>query len=453
MANTLTKTGSIADIASSIIDDSIDGIEAVDIVKNEKARENECVQESKSCDAANVEFGASVGSAINNVHDKEGWKKNKRKFSNLLNEEISIREAYAKKPAAQGKGGVINVVLGSILNMISAFLIFVFFLISLESLFSIGLSVSLTVYAYNIARNDPTFEGNMSWTLLTFAVITPLTTSIGMAFKRRESALVQIADFKVTMANLLSAHVFWDWCKIGSKPSGRAACNVDWLQHTDEVLYSMIRICCELTRLLTLPNANRARHHVLPYGRKQHEDVATVSRKLHRSILEDMAIITEKCEVLKFQGLPPNEATRIRQWERFLSQEMEHMIVIKKYRTPQALRSFARLFTVFLPPFYAPYYGQLANDLHSLGLAITFSIITSVALTALFESMSQLEDPFLGSRLDCIDVELELRDEFLVKLLDIRDHRYPDADPFELTGIQFPIKTTTGPEIRFLQAY
>mmetsp|Transcript_52551 Transcript_52551/g.63351 ORF Transcript_52551/g.63351 Transcript_52551/m.63351 type:complete len:419 (-) Transcript_52551:23-1279(-) len=418
MANTLTKTGSIADIASSIIDDSIDGIEAVDIVKNEKARENECVQESKSCDAANVEFGASVGSAINNVHDKEGWKKNKRKFSNLLNEEISIREAYAKKPAAQGNGGVINVVVGAVLNMVSAFSIFVFYLISLESLFSIVLSSSLTV-----------------------------------SFTRRESALAQIADFKVTMANLLSAHVFWDWCKIGSKPSGRAACNVDWLQHIDEVLYSMIRICCELTRLLTLPNANRARHHVLPYGRKQHEDVATVSRKLHRSILEDMAIITEKCEVLKFQGLPPNEATRIRQWERFLSQEMEHMIVIKKYRTPQALRSFARLFTVFLPPFYAPYYGQLANDLHSLGLAITFSIITSVALTALFESMSQLEDPFLGSRLDCIDVELELRDEFLVKLLDIRDHRYPDADPFELTGIQFPIKTTTGPEIRFLQAY
>ena len=79
----------------------------------------------------------------------------------------------------------------------------------------------------------------------------------------------------------------------------------------------MIRICCELTRLLTLPNVSRVRHHVFPYGRKQHEDVATVSRKLHRSILEDMTMITETCEFLKLQGLRANDAGRIRQWERF----------------------------------------------------------------------------------------------------------------------------------------
>ena len=156
------------------------------------------------------------------------------------------------------------------------------------------------------------------------------------------------------MINLFQAHTFWDWEKIGVA-SGRAASDVDWVKYTDDVLYAMIRTCCELTRLLTLPNASRARHHVFPYGRKQRENVVAVSRKLHRSILEHMCFITEQCELLKREGLPPNEATRIRQWERFLSQEIEQMLVIKSYRTPQALRSFARLFTVFLPPFYAPY--------------------------------------------------------------------------------------------------
>ena len=64
---------------------------------------------------------------------------------------------------------------------------------------------------------------------------------------------------------------------------------------------------------------------------------------------------------------------------------------MKQYRTPQALRSFARLFSVFLPPFYAPYYGQLAYDLNSLPMAIIFACVTSIALTSLFESIYQME--------------------------------------------------------------
>jgi len=222
-------------VSKVVITTADDGIEPADVFGNINASVNECVQERKAYDAVNVGFGASGGSKIStiyNVHDKEEWKQNKRKISDLLGEEIGIRESYTKKPAAQGNGGVINVVVGAVLNMVSAFSIFVFYLISLESLFSIVLSSSLTV-----------------------------------SFTRRESALAQIADFKVTMINLLSAHVFWDWCNIKSKPSGRAACNVDWLQHIDEVLYSMIHVFCELTRLLTLPNVSRARHHIFPYGR------------------------------------------------------------------------------------------------------------------------------------------------------------------------------------------
>lgn len=58
----------------------------------------------------------------------------------------------------------------------------------------------------------------------------------------------------------------------------------------------------------------------------------------------------------------------------------------------QGLRSFGRLFSVCLPPFYAPYYVQLARDLNSLGVGIAFSVVTSIALTALFETVSQLEE-------------------------------------------------------------
>jgi len=387
-------------------------------------------------------------------------------FNNLLQEELGIRNSVQTSLGAQRKGGFIHVVGAALVNLLSAFLIFVLFLISVESLLSIALCIGLTIYTYQVAKEDSSlFDGTaMSWTLLTFAVVTPLSASIGMAFTRREGALTQIADFKATMVNLLCAHTFWDWGKVGIKDNikqslvgGRdASIDIDWLQHTDDVLHAMIRICCELTRVLTLPNASRARHHVFPYGKKQREDVATISRKLHRSILEDMMYITEAVEILKAEGLPPNEATRIRQWERFLSCEIEQMIMIKKYRTPQALRSFARLFTCFLPPFYAPYYGQLAVEIDSLAYGITFSILTSVALTSLFESMSQMEDPFVGSRLDCIDVELELRDEFLIKLLNIRNHKFPNDPPFAMQDeLRIPKnkERDIGPVIRLMQAY
>lgn len=223
---------------------------------------------------------------------------------------------------------------------------------------------------YNLTKQDSSFDGGiMNWVLLSFAVITPLSASISMAFSRRENALIAIAEIKSTMFNLYSAHICWDWSSKSPKPTGRAASSINWLEHGDEVLHSLFRVSILLTRTLTLPIAGRSRHYVLPYGKRQREKISIMMRKLHRSILEEVKLLTDKCEVLKYEGLPGNEAARIRQWERQICQSMEKLIVIKRYRTPQALRSFGRLFTVILAPFYAPYYAQMATDLNSLGMA------------------------------------------------------------------------------------
>ena len=60
--------------------------------------------------------------------------------------------------------------------------------------------------------------------------------------------------------------------------------------------------------------------------------------------------------------------------------------------TAQGLRSFGRLFSFLLPPFYSPYYAELARNLNSLGVGVTFAVLTSVALTSLFETASQMEE-------------------------------------------------------------
>lgn len=120
----------------------------------------------------------------------------------------------------------------------------------------------------------------------------------------------------------------------------------------------------------------------------------------------------------------------------------EQLEMIKKYRTPQALRSFARLFSFLLPPFYAPYYGQMATDLNSLGVGIAFSILTCIALTSLFESISQMEDPFVGLYvLDGIHVRKELGEHLRAELMECRKYHFPNAPPFDFHG-----ESIKGPE-------
>lgn len=135
------------------------------------------------------------------------------------------------------------------------------------------------------------------------------------------------------------------------------------------------------------------------------------------------------------------QAARIRQWERGILISIDQLHAIKLYRTPQGLRSFARLFSVFLPPFFAPYYAQLAIDVNSLGLAIAFAVVTSIALTSLFETTSQMEDPFARkttcstfccSTLDCIDVRHELICSMQPQLLALRQQYFPQAAPFSI---------------------
>lgn len=107
-----------------------------------------------------------------------------------------------------------------------------------------------------------------------------------------------------------------------------------------------------------------------------------------------MAKLTVLVETLKTAGLSSTECSRIRQYERWVCETLENLRQIKMYRTPQALRSFARIFTVILPPFYAPSFAQLAMDMNSIGVGIAMALITTLALTALFESIQVLEDPF-----------------------------------------------------------
>jgi hypothetical protein len=100
-----------------------------------------------------------------------------------------------------------------VLNSYAAVFVFVFHLISWATIFSCTLSVALTIYTYYKTNGiEDGFDGNtMSWILLTFAVITPIGSTITMAFTRRENALQSVSILRSTFLELYTSYAIWGW--------------------------------------------------------------------------------------------------------------------------------------------------------------------------------------------------------------------------------------------------
>jgi len=332
------------------------------------------------------------------------------------------------------------------LGNLAALKVMGFYLITWETIITCGLTAGLTVYWYERYKDNSDWSGGgLDFILLAFAVTSPISAAIGMAFQRRERALIAIADFRSFSYHLFLGHCLWDWSENG----GRAAAkDVDWLGHCDAVMAQLVGIGDEMSRFLSLPSPSRSRHRMTRTGRQEAARTMEVAYYLLESMTtQRMTRLILYSERIKKIGLPSGEASRLRQYERFLSDMIEQLRMIKLYRTPQALRSFARIFTLILPPFYAPSYAQVANEVNSLGVGIAFGIITALGLTALFESLQVLEDPFTAFlALDGIDVREEFEVLHYSQLLKTRQLVFPNAPPYPpgrrtaLTSLSKPTK-------------
>jgi hypothetical protein len=345
------------------------------------------------------------------------------------------------------------------LQLQAAFKILFFYLISMESILGMILTAGMTVFWYwysdekyntygnatisssamteNTNANSTTYasssslsqlqhqhpppqwNGDMSLVLVTFAVASPITLAIRVAFDRREKALERIANIRAYFQHIYLVHAVWDWdgdddehCyhdKI--KSSGRARCTIDFLKHTDMVLEELIAMGDELARFLSLPNTSRGWNRTTTAGRAEAARTVQAAYGLLESItIQRMARLTVYSERLKRYGLSGSEMSRVRSFERHLSAQLEELRLLKMYRTPQALWSFARIFTLILPPFYGPTFAQVAHQTHCIYVGIMFGMVTSLILAALLEAVQVLEDPFTAFvTLDGIDVREECK--------------------------------------------
>lgn len=274
-------------------------------------------------------------------------------------------------------------------DLYAAFKIFFTCLMSLESILGTALCVFLTVYMDQYWDSDEK-KISMDWVLLSLAVILPMSLSIQAAFQRREKGLQLICKLRSSTFQLYLAHASWNFQS--------DALGFERLGHSDEVINLLMGILCDLSRILTLPCVTRARHRMSSVGKKEAAKVNDVSNSLYfASRAEKMQQLTMKAEVLKSYDLGLPEGIRIRQWERFMCESMDELHHLKRYRTPQAMRSFARIFSLLLPALYSPMFAQLAADTSSLGLSIAVATIVSLALSTFFNSIYYLEDPFDSS--------------------------------------------------------
>ena len=95
-------------------------------------------------------------------------------------------------------------------TLMAACMVFFIYLITLETLLSCALCVGLTIFWYREYGPNDTWNGSsMDFVVLGFAVVTPLTVTITLAFQRRERALYEISRIRSLCFQIYLAHAIW----------------------------------------------------------------------------------------------------------------------------------------------------------------------------------------------------------------------------------------------------
>ncbi len=95
------------------------------------------------------------------------------------------------------------------------------------------------------------------------------------------------------------------------------------------------------------------------------------------------------------------------------------------------MNALITFFAVVGPAFYAPMFAQIGREVGTVWFGTVYAAIVSLAITALYEAVKLMEDPFVCYvTIDGIDVYEELSIVYYFQLLRARSTIFPDAPPF-----------------------
>ncbi|KAG1666100.1 hypothetical protein FOA52_010890 [Chlamydomonas sp. UWO 241] len=280
----------------------------------------------------------------------------------------------------------------------------------LDTLLVLAMAASSPCFFYYYRLPDGTMMAyRQNWTLVSVLLVFPLTMTLNSVFNRREEAVRLLGVLKSQLLSVFLAHRDWDWWIIPKDSelpavSGRGRLPPGHVQQVHGEIVGLARVT---HTLLTAPAVYRARNYYTPQGRRERRSVLECAKKLHTATATHLSNLSILVEEFKAAGLPANEASRIRQYTTKIADQLQMLRLLKQYRTPVGLRALSRIFVIFLPWLFGPYYADLAVSA-SIVFSIVFSIVISVALLGLFNVRFELEDPFSMHVPDAVDVADEM---------------------------------------------
>jgi hypothetical protein len=275
-------------------------------------------------------------------------------------------------------------------NLIGAWYIYLINTIGLEAVLVV---INSTIATYYYCRHPDDFAVKLDFSFLAFSVVFPLTFLIQSTFARREMALSRLADFKSCILSTALFSLLTDWPTSDGQTltGGRLAMPEAFNEQ-------VIKDCKDLVQLvyeyLSMPSVSHARNIICPSRqigvRRVHALQNDIVKRLNDSMF-DFALHTE---TMRKYGFPSGEASRLHQYHQYLQQRFEQLRILKYYRTPQATRSFGRVYIFVLPWLTGPYFAWV-NVVTGYIFTLCLAAFTFLILLGLMNIQQELEDPFV----------------------------------------------------------
>jgi len=241
-----------------------------------------------------------------------------------------------------------------------------------------------------------TYVTKMNWTIVSLAVVFPVTQGIGMGFKRREQALGELGNLMGNLTQVWGAAYTW----LVKSPQGGWVRVIDLypeddkakqhLRHLFEEFLAALIMFIDTPRITAVHLARCSTQD--NYGSEV--EIKDISESHRLRVANCIASMQRMIQDLKTKGLPGGEAHRLDQYVSKVSIAFVRITFLKEYRTPIAFRSFARVCILMIGALYGPDFVYLGND-NNLRLPLAFGIVIQLAVSSLFAVMLGLEDPFL----------------------------------------------------------
>lgn len=213
------------------------------------------------------------------------------------------------------------------------------------------------------------YTANFPLTLIGIAIVFPIVFSINSAYRRRESALQYLSDFKIH--GLAIYYAGRDWIAPGPL--------------SKEIKDSLAQIFQQMRELM-----------------HQHKPSEEAEAEVYRGF-SDLSILLQK---FRGQEIAGGEISRISQYLSKMMLAFDKMKIILHYRTPITLRAYNKIFIYTFPIFYGPYFAY-TFDSYSGILGYMMPIMFSFILVSLDNIQDHLENPYDLVGEDDVKLEVE----------------------------------------------